>query len=551
VEAAAGWHADCADGCAIQVDVAIMDQPMTITNFSSPYLAAATDVSKSAIRAAGGVVASQNRAASEVGAQVLRDGGNAIDAAVATALALTVVEPWMSGLGGGGALLYYAAKSDTVRCVDFSMVASSGLDPASYPVVDGVDSDLFGWPKVVGNRNVLGASSVAVPGVVDGLALALAEFGSRSWAESLQPAIQLAEQGLQLDWFASLSIAQAAADLQKFPASAADFLNNGHVPFAAQAAPGKQPSRLSRTRLHATLKALADAGPRDFYEGAIAASIAADLQAEGSTISRDDLRVYRARIVTPDELTYRNQRVCVVPGLNGGPTLLAALRSLAAASDRSPIDDQLFVHCARSLRDAWRDRLATMGSSGGESCTTHLSVVDRDGNMVSLTQTLLSLFGSRLTLPATGLLMNNGVMWFDPVPGRPNSIAAGKQPLANFCPALLLGDKGNHAIGGSGGRKIMPAMLQLIALMTDHGLSLDDAIAAPRIDVSGTAWITADPRLPASTLQALADIMPVVLADRDVLPTNYTIATGVSYVGTEKTGAVESTMPWAAAIGVA
>ena len=525
---------------------------MQITDFSSPYLAtAATAASKAQIRAAGGVVASQNRAASEVGAQVLRDGGNAIDAAVATALALTVVEPWMSGLGGGGALLFYAAATDTVRCVDFSMVAPQRLDPATYPLVGGVDTDLFGWPKVEGDRNVLGASSVAVPGVVDGLALSLAEFGSRSWAESLQPAIKLAGQGLQLDWFTSLSIAQAAPDLQKFVASAADFLSNGYVPFAAPAAPGKQPSRLPRVRMQATLQALADAGPRDFYDGAIAASIVADLQAAGSVLSLDDLRAYRARIVAPAVLAYRGQRVCVVPGLNGGPTLLAALRALAEVPSAALSDDQLFIHCASSLRDAWRDRLATMGSSGGESCTTHLSVIDRDGNMVSLTQTLLSLFGSRLTLPNTGLLMNNGVMWFDPVPGRPNSIAAGKQPLANFCPALLLGDRGNHAIGGSGGRKIMPAMLQLITLMTDHGLSLDEAIAAPRIDVSGTPWITADQRLSASTLQALAEVMPVVLADRAVLPTNYTIATGVSCVDGEKSGAVEPTMPWAAAVGVA
>ena len=522
-----------------------------IADFTSPSLRGIAAEREPAVSAAGGVVASQNRAASEVGAQVLRDGGNAIDAAVATALALTVVEPWMSGLGGGGALLFYAAASNTVKCVDFSMVAPKALDPASYPVVEGTDSDLFGWPKVVAERNVIGASSVAVPGVVDGLALALSEFGSRSWADMLQPAIALAGQGVPLDWFASLSIAQAAADLQKFPASAADFLRNGQVPFAASATPGGQPTRLSRARLQSTLQALADAGPRDFYEGALAAAIVADMLAQGGVLSHDDLRSYRARIVLPAETSYRGQRVCVVPGLNGGPTLLAALQALGTAPASAAIDASTFTTCARSLRDAWRERLATMGDNGGDSCTTHLSVIDAQGNMVSLTQTLLSMFGSRLTLPTTGLLMNNGVMWFDPIPGRPNSIAPGKRPLANFCPLLLLGDKGNHAIGGSGGRKIMPAMLQLITLMTDHDLSLAKAIAAPRIDVSGNPWITADPRLTPSTLQALAEIMPVVLADRAVLPTNYTIATGVSHVGADKSGAVENTMPWAAAIGVA
>jgi gamma-glutamyltranspeptidase/glutathione hydrolase len=521
-----------------------------IHDSASSYLSRSLVFNKPAAVSARGVVASQNRAASAAGAQVLRDGGNAIDAAVATALALTVVEPWMSGLAGGGALLFYSAKTGSVKVVDFSMVAPAALDPSTYQVVAGEDTDLFGWPKVIDNRNLLGASSVAVPGVVAGLSSALSAFGTRSWADMLAPAIELARQGLEVDWFTNLMIAQAVPDLQKFDVSAADFLRAGQAPLPAAPALGVRPLRLKRERLLATMERLAAAGPRDFYEGQIAASMVADMQAEGGYLSMQDLRAYHAKILEPAELSYRGQRVCVVPGLNGGPTVLAALRDLARRyTPADTIDADTFVAHAASLHAAWQERLADMGHSGGESCTTHLSVVDAEGNMVALTQTLLSIFGSRLTLPHSGLLMNNGIMWFDPVPGRPNSIAPGKRPLANFAPTLLLGPNGNYALGGCGGRKIIPAVFGIISFLTDHGLSLADAIARPRIDVSGSQWITADSRLPKATLEALTQVLPVVTAERTVLPMNFAIASGVGDRNGEKSGATEPSTPWAEAIG--
>jgi gamma-glutamyltranspeptidase/glutathione hydrolase len=522
-----------------------------IHDFTSGSLSRNLAFNKPAAVSTRGVVASQNRAASAVGAQILRDGGNAIDAAVATALALTVVEPWMSGLAGGGTLLSYSAKTGAVKVVDFSMVAPSGLDPAAYKVVGGTDTDLFGWPKVVDDRNLLGASAVAVPGVVAGLSTALSAFGTRSWADMLAPAIDLAREGLEVDWFTSLMIAQAAPDLQKFAASAADLLRGGHVPLPAAPAPGVRPLRLPRERLLATMKRLAEAGPRDFYEGEIAVSIVADMQAAGGCLSMEDMEQYHARVIEPAECSYRGQRVCVAPGLNGGATLLAALRDLEQRyTPGGRIDADTFVAHAESLHAAWEDRLSGMGHHGGESCTTHLSVIDAEGNMVALTQTLLSIFGSRLTLPHSGLLMNNGVMWFDPVPGRPNSIAPGERPLANFCPALLLGQNGNYALGGCGGRKIIPAVFSIVSFLTDHGLSLEEAIARPRIDVSGNRWITADSRLPNATLEALAQVLPVVAAERTVLPMNYALASGAGDRNGAKSGASEPSAPWAEAIGV-
>ena len=153
---------------------------------------------------------------------------------------------------------------------------------------------------------------------------------------------------------------------------------------------------------------------------------------------------------------------------------------------------------ARRLLQAYRERLDQQGEAGGgnlPSCTSHLSVVDRHGNLVALTQTLLSSFGSKLLAPGTGLLLNNGIMWFDPRPGRANSIAAGGRPLSNMCPALGLFGARRFALGASGGRRILPAVLQLTSFLADFGMSLADAFAQPRLDVSGPELVTLDARL--------------------------------------------------------
>ena len=152
-----------------------------------------------------------------------------------------------------------------------------------------------------------------------------------------------------------------------------------------------------------------------------------------------------------------------------------------------------------------------MGWAEGKGSTTHLSVVDSQGNMVALTQTLLSVFGSRVMLPRTGLLMNNGVMWFDPRFGRPNSMAPGRQPLSNMCPTIVTGSPaGNVALGASGGRRIFPAIFQLVSQLVDYGMTLDEAYRTPRIDVSGGDLVTVDTRLDQEVRTALAARWPTV-----------------------------------------
>ena len=226
-------------------------------------------VRKAPVSAAKGVVAAQNVRAAEVGAEVLRAGGNAVDAAVATVMALGVVEPWMSGIGGGGYMMVYLAAERRVQAIDFAMVAPAGLDPATYPLAgSGQDDDLFGWPDVLEARNVHGPLSIAVPGAVAGLSLALERFGSLPWAEALAPAIAMARQGHPVDWWTTLRVAEEAAALRLY--SGADvYLPDGLPPIAGIG----QDVRLDLGALADTLTRLAEAGAEDYYRGDIAAAI--------------------------------------------------------------------------------------------------------------------------------------------------------------------------------------------------------------------------------------------------------------------------------------
>src|SRR5918994_4697260 len=181
------------------------------------------------VRATGGMVAAQHKGSADVGAGILRGGGNAVDAAIATSLALAVLEPWMSGLGGGGFMVVAKADGPT-EVLDFGMVAPAALDPAAYPLSGGHDNDLFGWPGVVGDRNVMGPLSIAVPGQAGGLALAHERHASLPWRELCAPAIALADQGLPIGWYACLQIATAAPDLARFETAAGHFLPGGLPP---------------------------------------------------------------------------------------------------------------------------------------------------------------------------------------------------------------------------------------------------------------------------------------------------------------------------------
>ena len=238
----------------------------------------------------GGVVTSQHYLASEIGARVLAAGGNAVDAAVSAGLAIGTVEPWMSGLGGGGVMLVHLAKEGVTHAVDFGMIAPQALNPADYPLAGGTGSDLFAWPSVVEDRNVFGPHSIAVPGFVAGQALALERFGTLSWADALQPAITLAADGMTVDWYGTLKIATGAQTLNRYDESRRVYLPDGFPPIGEW---GGAPPAIKLGNLARTLRRLAKAGPRDFYEGEIARSIAEDAAAIGSKLTLDDLAGYQ------------------------------------------------------------------------------------------------------------------------------------------------------------------------------------------------------------------------------------------------------------------
>lgn len=455
----------------------------------------AWQVDKEVVRSARGVVAAQSRIAAEVGAEILRAGGNAVDAAIAASIALGVVEPWMSGLGGGGCMLVWLAEEGRAEAIDFGMVSPRGLDPALYPLAGGKAGDLFGWPAVVGDRNLHGPLSVAVPGQADGYRLAHERFCRLPFAELVAPAIDLAETGLVVDWHVSQTIANAARELRLYPEAATIWLPDGLPPTPPWTG---DVLRLELPGLADTLRELAEEGPRGFYEGGLALRLLADLTRLGVPIDAADLAAYRARITAPLAAEHRGSRFLAMPGLYAGTSFvrcLGLLGELEPGRERRP-GPAAFTAYARALLGAYRERLADQGDDRrSPACTSHLSVVDRHGNLVALTQTLLSAFGSKLLAPGTGLLLNNGIMWFDPRPGGPNAIGPAKRPLSNMCPVLGFAGERRFALGASGGRRILPAVLQIASFLADFEMSLGAAFRQPRLDVSGPDLVTLDARL--------------------------------------------------------
>ncbi len=505
------------------------------------------------VGAGGGMVVSQVKAAAEAGAAMLEAGGTAADAAVATAFALAALEPWNSGLGGIG-FTQVMAPGAAAETFDFGPVAPAGLDPAAFPLTGRMKADLFLWPEVEGDRNVHGPLSCVIPSAVAGYALLHARHGRLPIRDVLAPAVALAKRGLPQDWYTTLKIASSAAVLRLYPESARIYLPGGLPPVPPyQGAPGF----FTLGRLPETLERLQQAGLEDFYRGEIAAAIAADMREAGGVVSAADLADCAARVLPAMAVPWRGGRTLMLAsGLTAAPTLAAVLRGMeGAAWSAAEPSPAWYARLARVMRDAYAERLAGLGEAeprAAESCTTHLAACDRDGMMVAMTTTLLSSMGSRMVLPRTGVLMNNGVMWFDPRPGTPNAIAPGRRPLTNMCPVIAARDGVPEiAVGASGGRRIMAAVFQLLSFVADFGMDPEDAAHHPRIDVSGPEGVTADRRLDPAVLAALAAEAAVTEVEHAAVPINFACPNLIRRgADGALVGISDAASPWSAAVAV-
>jgi gamma-glutamyltranspeptidase/glutathione hydrolase len=465
-----------------------------------------------------GIVVSSERLASNVGLSILKAGGNAVDAAVATAFALAVTYPGAGNIGGGGFIVLHT-KHGRVTTFDFREKAPLAASPTMFLDEQG---------KIRDDSNHQGILSVGVPGTVAGLELAHKRYGKLAWKEIIQPAVELAEQGFPMSRYKSGNLENYRVKFLRYPSSAKVFLK----PDGTVYRPGelwRQPD------LAATLKRIQHEGSADFYSGETAKLIVDFMRKNGGLITLDDLARYEAVERKPLHGKYRGYDVYAMgPSSSGGGVLLEMLNILegynlaglghdsapylhllteamrSAYLDRArylgdpeanpdmPMDMLISDGYAARLRKsiapdkARISRAADVQTPGEGPHTTHLSVVDAEGNAVSLTTTIESWYGSAIVVEGAGFLLNNEMGDFNPVPGKTddqgqigtkaNEVAPGKRMLSNMCPTIIARDgKPFLAIGSPGGRTIPNTVLQVILNAIDFRMNIAEAIARPRI----------------------------------------------------------------------
>jgi gamma-glutamyltranspeptidase/glutathione hydrolase len=468
------------------------------------------------IRASKYMVVSVSDIASRVGADVMKDGGTAVDAAVATAFALAVTHPSAGNLGGGGFMVVRPASGDPVA-YDFREIAP-GKASATMWLNDG---------KYDPERHHSGAWSVGVPGTVAGLHMAWRAHGKLPWRRLVEPAVTLARDGFPVGDGLARSLKAVLPSMGKYPASVAQFSKNG-VPYETGEV-------LKQPELAGTLAKIAADGPAAFYEGETALLIEKEMARLGGPITREDLKHYRAQQRVPVRGTYRGYEVISMPpSSSGGVALLEMLNILEgydlaasgpgsaatlhevieamrrAFADRAhylgdpdfvkemPIDRLTSKAYATELRKTIRPDHASPSTPDSFTWpaespeTTHVSVVDADRNAVSLTYTLEGGFGAKIVVPGAGFLLNNEMGDFNAGPGlttpegligtEPNLAAPGKRMLSSMTPTILAKDGKLFMVTGSpGGRTIINTVLQTILNVTDHSMNAQEAVDAGRI----------------------------------------------------------------------
>ncbi|MGZ2410624.1 gamma-glutamyltranspeptidase / glutathione hydrolase [Sphingomonas sp. F9_3S_D5_B_2] len=488
-----------------------------LATLTSAWAPAAKTAAPTPVGSEHGMVVSANRLASKAGIEALKSGGNAVDAAVAVAYALAVTFPEAGNLGGGGFMTIRFHDGRTAF-IDFRETAPAAATATMY-------LDANGNP--VPERSRRGYLAAGVPGTVSGLELARTRFGTKPRAALMASAIHLARDGFVLDQGDAGMLADAAEDFRKDAPSAAIFLDHGR--------PWQAGHRLVQSDLGRTLAAISAQGPDAFYKGKVAARIVAASRAGGGIFSLQDLATYHARELKSLECDYRGYHIVSAPPPSSGGVVLcetlnivegypldklgfqssAATHYLVEAMRRSYHDrnlslgDPSFVTIdtahfidkgyAAALRQGIDPAHATPSSSlpapglGKEGrSTTHFSIVDKDGNAVSLTYTLNDWFGARVTAAGTGVLLNDEMDDFSAKPGSPNmygliegpnnAVAPGKRPLSSMTPTIVSKDgKLVMVVGTPGGSRIPSAVIETISNMIDFGMTVTEAVEAPRI----------------------------------------------------------------------
>jgi gamma-glutamyltranspeptidase / glutathione hydrolase len=467
---------------------------------------------------ASAVVVSGSPIASQVGRDILQQGGNAIDAAVAVGFALAVVHPEAGNIGGGGFLLYREAGG-AAYALDYREMAPSGASRDMYLEPDGDPSDL----------SVTGALAAAVPGSPAGLVEMHRRFGKLPFAQVINPAIQLANQGYLVDSFRFQSIGDEISRLYLFPASRAQFLPNN--------APPQPGTTLVQKDLGRTLEAIRDKGEAGFYTGRTADLIVAEMERSGGLITHADLANYKVFWREPLVIPYRGDTIySMPPASSGGTTMGMILNMMEGYSPLPPFGSAELMHLeSEVMARAFMDRNAYMGDPGfvhnpveqmlsksyaderraginpkratpvadlkpglkdGPS-TTHYSIVDAEGNAASITTTLNNSYGSGVTVTGAGFLLNDEMDDLASAPGRPNmyglvqgdsnAIQPGKRPLSAMTPSMVVGPDGKLilVVGTPGGPRIITMVYHVISNVIDHQMSLADAVSAPRLHDQG------------------------------------------------------------------
>jgi gamma-glutamyltranspeptidase/glutathione hydrolase len=474
---------------------------------------------------------------SAAGAEMLAAGGNAVDAASAALFALTVVEPMMVGIFGAGMTHLRLADGRHLVIDNYTTAPAASRPDMFRPVSDT-------WPdylRAEGDVNLVGLLSVGVPGTLKAWAEAVARFGRLDLETVMQPAIRHAERGFRATPYLVDAVRETAPDLARFPETARTFLPGG--------APIKAGDLIVMPEYAATLRLIAAKGAGVLYGGDLGATVADYMRRAGGIITLDDLARYATIERQPIRGRYRGFEITGPPpptagglhlvemlnilegydprGLGFGTAdyfhLIAEVLKIGFADRNACTGDPAFVdipverllskeHAAARRAQIRPDRAgeygATVGITGGVAAgsahTTHVTTADADGNVVAMTQTINNLFGSKATVPGTGILLNNTMGLFDPHPGTPASIAPGKRVTSSMAPTIVLRDgKPAWALGLPGGVRIFTSVFQAVVNLIDHRMSLQEALEAPRIWSQGQE-LEMEEGIPASIRDAVA-----------------------------------------------